>query len=240
MSLPALAAAVAAVGSRKWAVIFNTSPPPPGSDRQGADVNWLLLQTFINSAESPFRFHFLLRSSGAGGARGEGELAALGMELGSACSSSSWEGSTPSFPGRVILGSQWGSPLCAHPPWQGYPGIRVGFTPLFPALLFSRVSPFCAHLPWQGYPRISVNFVPLFPCPVLFPGFTLCALPTPCAELLTLSLGSPCSQIFLVLSCFSRAESLLERISLGLCWFLMSVLRGDGSSWAQGGVCREG
>lgn len=31
------------------------------SDRQGADVNWLVLQALIKSAKSPFSFHFLLQ-----------------------------------------------------------------------------------------------------------------------------------------------------------------------------------
>lgn len=31
------------------------------SDRQGADVNWLVLQALIKSTKSPFSFHFLLQ-----------------------------------------------------------------------------------------------------------------------------------------------------------------------------------
>lgn len=46
---------------RKLAVIFNTSPPPTVSDRQGADVNWLVLQALIKSTKSPFSSYFLLQ-----------------------------------------------------------------------------------------------------------------------------------------------------------------------------------
>lgn len=46
---------------RKLAVTFNTSPPPTVSDRQGADVNWLVLQALIKSTKSPFSSYFLLQ-----------------------------------------------------------------------------------------------------------------------------------------------------------------------------------
>lgn len=73
MSLTDLALAFSAGLQQSWGwrsgnrLLFLTHlPPPTVSDRQGADVNWLVLQALIKSTKSPFIFHFLLQGQLAG------------------------------------------------------------------------------------------------------------------------------------------------------------------------------
>lgn len=73
MSLTDLALAFSASLQQSWGwrsgnrLLFLTHlPPPTVSDRQGADVNWLVLQALIKSTKSPFIFHFLLQGQLAG------------------------------------------------------------------------------------------------------------------------------------------------------------------------------
>lgn len=68
MSLTDLALAFSAGLQQSWGwrsgnrLLFLTHLSlPTVSDRQGADVNWLVLQALIKSTKSPFSFHFLLQ-----------------------------------------------------------------------------------------------------------------------------------------------------------------------------------